>query len=56
MLYQILNKTLVLFHFLLLHANADSNADCLRHAVCLVIYQITVDDFASLFDCKPVNR
>ena len=32
------------------------NINVMRQSACLIINPITVDSFASLFDCKPVGR
>ena len=32
------------------------NVDVMRHSACLVINRITVDCFAALFNCTPVDR
>ena len=31
------------------------NLNVMRQSACLVINQITVDDYAALFDCTPVD-
>ena len=32
------------------------NLNVMRQSACLVINQITVDDYATLFNCTPVDR
>ena len=32
------------------------NLNVMRQSECLVITQITVDDYATLFNCTPVDR
>ena len=32
------------------------NLNAMRHSVCFVINLITVDNFAALFNCTPVDR
>ena len=32
------------------------NLNVMRHSACLVIYQITVDGYATLLNCTPVDR
>ena len=32
------------------------NVNVMRQSACLVIYPVTVDGYAALFNCTPVNR
>ena len=34
----------------------DYNLNVMRQSACLVIYPITVDSYAALFNCTPVDR
>ena len=38
------------------HKHIGYNANVMRQSACLVIYPITVDNFAALFNCTPVDR
>ena len=34
----------------------DYNLNVMQHSTCLVINPITADDYATLFNCTPVDR
>ena len=38
------------------HKMIGYNLNVMRHTACLLINPITVDNFASLFNCSPVYR
>ena len=38
------------------HKSIDYNLNVMRQSSCLVINPITVDNFAALFNCTPVDR
>ena len=38
------------------HKRTGYNANVMRQSACLVINQITVDNFAALFNCTPMDR
>ena len=38
------------------HKLIDYNLNIIRQSACLVINQITVDNFAAIFNCTPVDR
>ena len=38
------------------HKRIGYDLNVMRHSACLVINPITVDNFAALFDCTPVDR
>ena len=38
------------------HKRMDYDLNVMRQSVCLVINPITVDNFAALFNCMPVDR
>ena len=38
------------------HKRVGYNLNVMRQSVCLVINSITVDNFAALFNCTPVDR
>ena len=38
------------------HKRTGYDLNVMRQSVCLVINSITVDNFATLFDCTPVDR
>ena len=40
----------------ILHKRIGYNLNVMRQSACLVINQITVDNFAALFNCTPVDR
>ena len=41
---------------ILRHTRFDFNLNVMRQSACLVVNPITVDNFASLFNCTPVDR
>ena len=41
---------------ILRHKRIGYDVNVMRQSVCLVINPITVDNFAALFNCTPVNR
>ena len=38
------------------HSRFGYDLNVMRQSACLVINQITVDNFAALFNCTPVDR
>ena len=38
------------------HKSIGYNFDFMRQSACLVIDPVTVDNFAALFNCTPVDR
>ena len=38
------------------HKRIGYNVNVMRQSACLMIKPITVDNFAALFDCTPVDR
>ena len=38
------------------HKRIGCDLNVMRHSACLVINSITVDNFAALFNCTPVDR
>ena len=41
---------------IILHKCIGYNLNVIRQSACLVIKPITVDNFAALFNCTPVDR